>query len=278
MMLRTISQLDSLAGVNFDSRALEHLRAEELMRTGRLFEKGAEEPRPALAKIPCEIEARFLIPADRVPDLKLDRLTPIFIRQSYFPRETIPHLLKSFGIDRSYQNVDELTSARLREVQGPQGVTHSIEFKGSKCGPKDSRIWRRELGVPIDARFYSALQPSASAGYLEKLRFEIPGQLKTKSGRVHVCAQVDQILRAGTNGASVAPGFVTVDVELSSLKDLEPLREEKHDFGFLKKKRAIEITAQKDSLSEPLRNKRIARVGLDAEAVRAAKDLSKKCR
>lgn len=223
---------------------------------------------------PLEIELRFFVSLERIKECgALQGIEPLRIRQDYFPERRIPSLLESYRVYERFDVGDEITSARLRRTERSGNVQYSIELKGSKRPSEEGKISRVEISIPIEKSEYKRLSTKATAGSLEKLRYEIEGMLLCPTeGPVAVTAQIDMLERAGKSRQKVKTDYVTVDVEIPSLSAAGPLRRGLHSFDFLRDG-AVDLSTSDDALSDAMSTRRLAREGITRRAKKAIRKL-----
>jgi len=220
-----------------------------------------------------EIEAKFFLP--RTLAKKLTSSARFMqIEQRYFKRELIKSLLEEFIVPNRSGPIDlsGLSIARIRRTREPgQEAKYFIEFKGEKGGSNTARISRREISEPITAKDYKALKERATAGILRKRRYSIPGTITIDGRSIAAVAQIDCLQAAGKKLHKVKTKFDTVDIELQDPAHIDALRSGHHSFSFLA--RSIELSANNGRLAKVLTTRRIAKNGLDPDAVKAIKKL-----
>lgn len=255
--------------------------------TGPAIDRAAERDRAderRQHKDGREIEAKFFIPQDVVR--KLIKGRPFSqIEQRYFRSSDITPLLRALVRGKrlcdgavgavassEIQSPEHFSSARIRRTRHPGArPEYQIEFKGSKEGEPTARISRREISFSITSAEYKALKEVATAGAVRKRRYSIPGTIQVNNKAIPVTAQVDCLLAAGKKLSRVEAQFDTVDIELHDTSHIHALRAGKHSFEFLQ--RCIELSALDKELIKPLTTRRIAKAGLEDNALKALKKL-----
>jgi hypothetical protein len=233
-----------------------------------------------------EIEAKFFMPRALAHEVT-SALPFVHIEQRYFPRGLINPLLKGFadvlgprpaGNElRSARNAREnelpdFSIARIRRTFRPGEQPHYfIEFKGAKEVTEGARISRREISHPISAKQYKALTETATAGIVRKRRYSISGTITIQGRPISAEAQIDCVQAAGKKLQKINTSFDTVDIELQDPSHIHALRAGRHSFPFLAS--CIELSSADKKLARPLATKRIAKRGLDPEALQAIKKL-----
>ncbi len=213
-----------------------------------------------------EIEVKFFVPAKTLESLINDRGFDV-LEQHYFSREEVKRLRFEHSLHEHVENSHEFTVARVRQKKTHSGErSYLIEFKGKK-----EDLCRREYGIPLSRKEYRELLERASAGSIEKRRFEIEGYIEHNGSREKTVAQVDVILKAGRPPVPLATSLTTVDVELPSVELAEALRRGKHSFTFLE--RCLDISADETDVGKSLTTRRLAKYGLDKERRDALREL-----
>ena len=233
-----------------------------------------------------EIEAKFFMPRALAHEITA-ALPFIQIEQRYFPRELIKPLLERFLYgpgarstgnelrvirDVREDEIADFSIARIRRLFRPgQEPDYVIEFKGAKEVAEGARISRREISQPISAKQYTALTEKATAGIVRKRRYSISGTMTIQGKAIPAEAQIDCVQAAGKKLSKINTSFDTVDIELRDPSHIHALRAGRHSFSFLAS--CIELSSADPKLSKPLATKRIAKKGLNPEALQAIKKL-----
>ena len=219
-----------------------------------------------------EIELKFFVPAQTLESLIKDK-DFVVLEQHYFSRDEVKKLRLEYSLHEHVENSHEFRVARVRQTKTHSGErSYLIEFKGKK-----EDLCRREYGIPLSRKEYRELLERASAGSIEKRRFEIEGYIEHNGSREKTVAQVDVILKAGRPPVPLATSLTTVDVELPSVELAEALRRGKHSFTFLE--RCLDISADETEAGKSLTTRKLAKYGLDKErrdALRELENLAKR--
>ena len=218
-----------------------------------------------------EIELKFFAPANLLENLIHGKDFDI-LEQHYFSREEVKRLRLEYSLHEHLEHSHEFTVARVRQTKTHAGErSYLIEFKGRK-----EDICRREYGIALSRKEYRELLERASAGSVEKRRFEIEGHIEHNGSHVKAVAQVDVLLKAGRPPATLTTSLITVDVELSSVELAEALRRGKHSFRFLE--RCLDISTDGTDAAKSLTTRKLAKYGFDKErrdALRKLESLAK---
>jgi CYTH domain-containing protein len=232
-----------------------------------------------------EIEAKFFIPPEVARKLIKGRSFSQ-IEQHYFKERDIAPLLHALlqgkriseasaspaAINRKVFAPEEFSSARIRRTRHPgERPDYHLEFKGSKVEEENVRISRREASYTITSAEYKSLKEMAIAGAIRKRRYSIPGTIQVKNEVLHVTAQIDCLQAAGKKLKAVVAAFNTVDIELHNAAHIHALRSGRHSFSFLPN--CVELSALDRKLVKPLTTRRIAKTGLEEDAIDALRKL-----
>jgi hypothetical protein len=232
-----------------------------------------------------EIEAKFFIPPHVAR--KLIRGCPFSqIEQHYFKERDVAPLLRALLQGEPISEAsprpvvsqpevfapEEFSSARIRRTRLPgEGPIYHLEFKGSKVEEANVRISRREVSYTITSAEYKSLKVMATAGAIRKRRYSIAGTIHVNKEVLDVTAQIDCLQAAGKKLSQVVANFDTVDIEICNVAHIHALRSGHHSFPFLKD--CVEISALDRKLFKPLATRRIAKAGLEEDALKALKKL-----
>lgn len=219
-----------------------------------------------------EIEVKFFAPEHVIKSIT--RGTPaIKLEQHYFPKEVVRKLKEELTLHALVDSSDEFTVARIRRTLLPCGkVDHQIEFKGPKDG-----ICRREFGIDISRDVYRGLLKLATAGSVEKRRFQVQGHIEYHGQRLETVAEVDVIRKAGRPASPLPVLLGTIDVEISSVDStragavIAALRKGKHSFDFLRE--CVELMNDDRDLGRALTTRKLAKHGFDSERRAAVEEL-----
>ena len=258
------------------------IREPSLNIEGPAIDRNAEQNRLSEGR---EIEAKFFIPPHVARNLIRGR--PFSqIEQRYFKERDIAPLLRALlqggriseassrpvGIQPEVFAPEEFSSARIRRTRHPgESPIYHLEFKGSKVEEANVRISRREVSYTITSAEYKSLKEMATAGAIRKRRYSIPGIIQVDKEVMDVTAQIDCLQAAGKKLSKVEADFDTVDIELRNAAHIHALRSGHHSFPFLQD--CVEISALDRKLFKPLATRRIAKAGLEDDAIKALKKL-----
>jgi CYTH domain-containing protein len=213
-----------------------------------------------------EIELKFFVPAKTLETL-IHGMDFDVLQQHYFSRDEVKRLRLEYALHKDVQDSQDFSVARIRRTKSSTGeISHLLEFKGRK-----EELCRREYGIPLSRKEYKELLERASAGCVEKRRFEIEGSIEHNGSWVKAVAQVDVLLKAGRPPAPLATSLTTIDIELPSVELAEALRSGKHSFRFLE--RCIDISADETHAGKSLTTRKLAKYGLDKERRDALREL-----
>lgn len=226
---------------------------------------GAHTPSADIAQS-TEIELKFFIPDDILRPLIRGR-EHFQLQQHYFPKESVAQLKREFSLPLLVENSDEFKVARVRETRIPDGSIHYLlEFKGPK-----GEISRREFGISINRATYRTLLDRATAGTVQKKRYEIPGAIHHKGRDIISVAQVDVVLRAGIQAEPLTQTLATIDIELATHDLAEALLAGKHTFDFLRN--CVPLFGEGADIGKNIATRKLAKRGLDGDAKEALKEL-----
>jgi hypothetical protein len=229
-----------------------------------------------------ECEAKYFLLKDIVAvSVDLSDLKKSRIRQDYFSEQAfknlIPALLRSNG--RDDLDPKQFRQARLRVEQTAIGAVHSVELKG----PRNDWHRRQEVTIAISEDFYRLLKQFAFAGTIEKIRYYLPVEVRSKRevlGKAE--AHIDFIIGAGKGSRFSLrddPHWCTIDLE-SSKYLLPYIRRGQIDhswivLGGIELIRSADLPQSITQCQRALATRRIAKAGFDQEAARAVKKLSR---
>ena len=232
-----------------------------------------------------EIEAKFFIPPHLTRTLVRGRRFSQ-IEQRYFKERDIGPLLCALLQGERISEAssrpvvtqpevfapEEFSSARIRRTRHPEErPIYHLEFKGRKVEEASVRISRREVSYTITSAEYKSLKEMATAGAIRKRRYAIPGIIQVDKEVLDVTAQIDCLQAAGKKLSKVVADFDTVDIELRNAAHIHALRSGHHSFPFLQN--CVEISALDRKLFKSLATRRIAKAGLEEDALKALKKL-----
>ncbi len=213
-----------------------------------------------LAPAPREIEIRYLVPPHLFSTI-IGSIVPKEITQHYFPKSAMRGLLEHFSVHALVAGADTFSSARVRRTRDAQGErSYEIEFKGPKQKVSGLRISRAEFGIPISREQFKELRALATAGILEKLRYEVDGSICDSDKLVPIIAQIDLVQRAGIPPKRLDQSYVTADVELTEERLVVPFCQGEHTFSFLSD--CIDMGRSGKKIRRHLSSTAVARKGL----------------
>lgn len=276
------------------SRAQSQLVPEPVVSIPAVASRDKAQVSPQGARVALdqcvEFELRYAMPLSDVEQrVDLSRLPWAEITQNYFSRSHIPSL-RLFAADLLEIPPSELeafgiTSARVRRTSRrlASGIelptVYSLDLKGPKGSPESPG--RLEISVPLSRARYERLLALADHGVISKLRYTIDGVVfppgRSSQAKFPCKAEIDLLQYCGRGAVQKQPvceryNFATIDLEVHSPAALKHALSGRHNFDFLNSG-AVEFSSLSPKIQAALGNRRMSKVGIDAEVLKSLRTL-----
>ncbi len=195
--------------------------------------------------------------------LEYDEISQHYYSTQKIHQQLIPQL-QAMNASDVHLLPKDCSNGRIRSSKSNNLTSYTLTVKAPRADP----FSRLEVEINITESLYNTLLSFVDMGSLSKQRYYLPGALVDKfGGTTPLTAEIDIYCEIAGKSFDLEDSlaFAVVEIEASSLEQLQQIREGQHSFAFLRD--AVEVLSLPQDCQKYFKNMYLALHGLDRAAI-----------